>query len=145
MVKQVMSNTKFTKLKKGTLIKSLDQLRLKEIFQESSIQMRSVQFARINESQMNAYRQPVAKCLKKTSKLRLCKTFNLPVTSRPAEIRMGKGKGSFSFLACKISPGKALFGAVHFSTVKKKSVFLAILNGLQKLPVRMKIFLILGQ
>ena len=140
-----MSNTKFTKLKKGTLIKSLDQLRLKEIFQESSIQMRSVQFARINESQMNAYRQLVAKCLKKTSKLRLCKTFNLPVTSRPAEIRMGKGKGNFSFLACKISPGKALFEAVHLSTVKKKSVFLAILNGLQKLPVRMKIFLILGQ
>ena len=32
-----------------------------------------------------------------------------PVTSKPTEVRMGKGKGSVDFWACKVKPGRVMF------------------------------------
>jgi len=34
---------------------------------------------------------------------------DLPVTSKPIEVRMGKGKGSVDFWACKVKPGRMMF------------------------------------
>jgi large subunit ribosomal protein L16 len=34
---------------------------------------------------------------------------DVPVTSKPAEVRMGSGKGSIDYWACRIKPGRILF------------------------------------
>ena len=34
---------------------------------------------------------------------------NIPVSKKPTEVRMGKGKGSPEFWACRVKPGRILF------------------------------------
>ena len=70
----------------------------------------------------------IAKTLKKKSKvwLRLC--CDTPVTARPVETRMGKGKGSISYWEAKIRPGQVLF---EFSGLRLTSMH-HILNDLQQ-------------
>jgi large subunit ribosomal protein L16 len=34
---------------------------------------------------------------------------DLPVTSKPTEVRMGKGKGSVDYWACRVAPGRVMF------------------------------------
>jgi len=77
-------------------------------------------------------RLDIAKMLKKKAKvwLRLC--CDTPVTARPIETRMGKGKGAISYYEAKVTPGMILFEfsgltfdaakAMH-STILKKSPF----------------------
>lgn len=70
----------------------------------------------------------IAKTLKKKSKvwLRLC--CDTPVTARPVETRMGKGKGAISHWEAKIRPGQVLF---EFSGLRLTSMH-HILNDLQQ-------------
>jgi large subunit ribosomal protein L16 len=34
---------------------------------------------------------------------------DVPVTAKPTEVRMGKGKGSVEYWACKVKPGRMMF------------------------------------
>ena len=35
---------------------------------------------------------------------------NIPVSKKPTEVRMGKGKGSPEYYACRVKPGRIIFG-----------------------------------
>jgi len=61
---------------------------------------------------------------------------SLPVTKKPTEVRMGKGKGSVDFWACKVFPGTALF---EISGATKEAALSALSSGAQRLPVQVKI------
>jgi large subunit ribosomal protein L16 len=58
-----------------------------------------------------------------------------PVTKKPAEVRMGKGKGAPEYFVARVSPGRILFEAegVPFEVAKE-----ALRLGAQKLPVTTK-------
>ena len=58
-----------------------------------------------------------------------------PITKKPAEVRMGKGKGSPELFVARVSPGRILFEAdgVPFEVAKE-----ALRLGAQKLPVATK-------
>ena len=58
-----------------------------------------------------------------------------PVTRKPLDVRMGKGKGTPEFFAARISPGRILFEAdgVPYAVAKE-----ALRLGAQKLPVATK-------
>jgi large subunit ribosomal protein L16 len=67
---------------------------------------------------------------------------DLPVTSKPTEVRMGKGKGSPEFWACKVKPGRIMFeidGVSH--EVARRAMELAA----AKLPVRTRFVTRLGE
>lgn len=78
----------------------------------------------------------IAKTLKKKSKvwLRLC--CDTPVTARPVETRMGKGKGAISYWEAKVSPGQLIF---EFSGITKTSVIGILKNLQQKSPLRLRL------
>ena len=61
---------------------------------------------------------------------------DLPVTAKPIEVRMGKGKGSVEFWAARVAPGRILF---EIDGVTEDVAMEALRLGAAKLPVKCKI------
>ena len=60
---------------------------------------------------------------------------NIPVSKKPTEVRMGKGKGSPEFWACRVKPGRILFEVDGVSeTVAREALYKAS----AKLPIKCK-------
>lgn len=64
---------------------------------------------RIKASQIEAIKKSIFKKLKRKSKIWIRIFPSLPVTAKPIEVRMGKGKGSFSYWCSPVKPGRILF------------------------------------
>ena len=64
---------------------------------------------RISARQMEAARRSIARYLKKGGRMWMRMFPSLPVSQKPAEVRMGSGKGSTEYWACRVKPGKILF------------------------------------
>ena len=65
----------------------------------------------------------IAKSLRKKGRswIRIC--CDTPISARPAETRMGKGKGSISHWAAKVSPGQLFFEFSGVSRVQLKEIY----------------------
>ena len=75
--------------------------------------------------------------LKKKGKMWLRIFPDLPITSKPTESRMGKGKGSISYWASKIKSGTTLFEICGVPTHVAEE---ALKSGGKKLPIKTKVF-----
>ena len=67
---------------------------------------------------------------------------DVPVSSKPAEVRMGKGKGSPEYWICRVKPGKIMFeldGVSEFAAKEALSLAAA------KLPMHTKVVKRLGE
>ena len=64
---------------------------------------------RISARQITAARRAVVRYLRKEGRMWMRVFPNVPISKKPAEVRMGSGKGSPEFWACRIKPGKILF------------------------------------
>ena len=60
---------------------------------------------------------------------------NIPVSKKPTEVRMGKGKGSPEFWACRVKPGRILFEVDGVSEQIAKE---ALYKASAKLPIKCK-------
>jgi large subunit ribosomal protein L16 len=60
-------------------------------------------------------------------------TPNVPVTSKPAEVRMGKGKGTVDYFAAPVRPGQIMF---ELDRVTRKEAMDAVMAVQPKLPMR---------
>ncbi len=58
---------------------------------------------------------------------------DLPVTSKPTEVRMGKGKGSVDYWACRVAPGRVMF---ELDGVPEDVAREALRLGAAKLPIK---------
>jgi len=89
----------------------------------------------ITGRQIEAARQAVTRHMKREGQIWIRIFPDKPITKKPAEVRMGKGKGApEGFVAC-VTPGRILFEAEGVSlTVAKEALRLAA----QKLPVLTK-------
>ena len=85
--------------------------------------------------QIEAARQAITRYMKREGQLWIRVFPDKPVTKKPAEVRMGKGKGAPEYFVARISPGRILFEAdgVPFEVAKE-----ALRLGAQKLPVHTK-------
>ncbi|WXB47364.1 MAG: 50S ribosomal protein L16 [Candidatus Shikimatogenerans sp. Tmey] len=93
-------------------------------------------FKYINQKQIESARVAINKFLKKGSKLYINIFPNKPITKKPQEVRMGKGKGNFETWVCPVKPGRILFEikGIKYNIAKK-----ALLAGSYKLPIKTKI------
>ena len=59
----------------------------------------------------------------------------MPVSKKPAEVRMGKGKGSIEYWACRVKPGRIMFevDGVDINDARKAMTLAAA-----KLPIKCK-------
>ncbi|MBW6477977.1 MAG: 50S ribosomal protein L16 [Bacteroidales bacterium] len=87
----------------------------------------------ITSRQIEAARQAITRRMKREGQLWIRIFPDKPVTKKPAEVRMGKGKGAPEYFVARVSPGRIMFEAegVTFETAKE-----AMRLGSQKLPVK---------
>ena len=64
---------------------------------------------RITARQIEAARRAVTRAMRRAGQLWIRVFPDLPVTDKPAEVRMGKGKGAPEYWAVRVKPGRILF------------------------------------
>lgn len=64
---------------------------------------------RISARQIEAARRAMNRHMKRSGKVWIRIFPDVPVTAKPAEVRMGKGKGSVDRWVCKVKPGRVMF------------------------------------
>lgn len=126
--------TKYKKTKKGKLVK-LEFKANKLTF--GNVGLKAAESGIISSKQIEAARQAIVRKIKRKGKVWIKIFPDLPITSKPTGIRMGKGKGAVSHWGARVRGGTVLFEicGINFSTV-----FLALRTGGAKLPIKTKIF-----
>jgi large subunit ribosomal protein L16 len=90
----------------------------------------------ISSRQIEAARVAITRTMKRGGKLWIRIFPDYPVTKKPAETRMGKGKGNPEGWIARIKPGRILF---EVAGVDEELARAALMNASQKLPVKTKI------
>ena len=71
--------------------------------------LKAVEPARINARQIESARRAISRCIKRAGRLWIRIFPDVPVSKKPAEVRMGSGKGSPEYWACRVKPGRVMF------------------------------------
>jgi len=88
---------------------------------------------RINARQIEASRRAITREMQREGRVWIRIFPDVPVSKKPAEVRMGKGKGSVEFWVSRIHTGRILFEVDGVSEdVAKKALML----GAAKLPIK---------
>lgn len=98
--------------------------------------LKSLEINRLNSNQIEAARKVISKKIKKLGFLWIRIFPDIPVTSKPTENRMGKGKGSFNFWVAKIKKGQILF---EMSGIQEDLAIQIFQIASKKLPLKTKV------
>lgn len=98
--------------------------------------LKSLDASRVTARQIEAARRAAVRYMKRQGKLWIKIFPDLPVSQKPAEVRMGKGKGSPEYFAVRVSPGRIMF---EVDGVAEDIAKVALELASAKLPVRTKI------
>lgn len=90
---------------------------------------------RITARQIEAARRAITREMKRAGRVWIRIFPDVPVSDKPAEVRMGKGKGAIEFWVARVKPGRIMFeiGGVPEEVARK-----AFELGAAKLPVKSK-------
>jgi large subunit ribosomal protein L16 len=100
-----------------------------------SYALKSLEAIWLTNRQLEAARQALTRAMKREGNVWIRVFPDKPITKKPLEVRMGKGKGNPEYWAAVIEPGRILFEADGVSmAVAKEALELAA----QKLPVKTK-------
>jgi large subunit ribosomal protein L16 len=124
---------KYKKIRKGVL-KKLEYKMNSLSF--GTIGLKAVESGIISYKQIESARQVIKRRLNRKGKIWIRIFPNYPITRKPIEVRMGKGKGQVSYWASKVIGGNILFEICGIS--KDKAVY-AFAAGSSKLPIKTKI------
>src|SRR6185312_13361398 len=98
--------------------------------------LKALEPERVTARQIEAARRAITRQMKRQGRVWIRVFPDLPVTDKPAEVRMGKGKGAVEYWAARVHPGRILFEIDGVpDAVAKQSLLL----GAAKLPIRTKI------
>jgi large subunit ribosomal protein L16 len=95
--------------------------------------LKSLEPFRINSRQIESARRAITRHIKRAGRVWINVFPNIPVSSKPAEVRMGSGKGSIDYWAFRVKPGRILFELEGVSESLAKTAFELASS---KLPVR---------
>ena len=126
------ARTKFRKAHKGRIhgkASRCDKLN----FGEYGI--KALQPDRIISNQIEAARVALTRYMKRTGKVWTRIFSNIPVSKKPTEVRMGKGKGTPEFWVCRVKPGRILF---EVDGVTESVAKVALYKASAKLPIKTK-------
>lgn len=100
-----------------------------------SFALKSLEFSRITSRQIEAARIALTRNMKREGKVWIRIFPDKPITSKPAEVRMGKGKGAVDHYVCEVQPGRILF---EIEGVSEELAHESLEKAAQKLPVLCK-------
>ncbi|MBL6663882.1 MAG: 50S ribosomal protein L16 [Flavobacteriales bacterium] len=124
--------TKFRKMQKGKM-KGFAQRGHQLSF--GSFGIKALEETWITARQIEAARIAVTRYMKRQGQVWIRIFPDKPVTSKPAEVRMGKGKGAPEYWAAVVRPGRVLF---ECEGVSKEVAQEALRLASQKLPIKTK-------
>jgi large subunit ribosomal protein L16 len=88
---------------------------------------------RLTARQIEAARRAITRHMKRAGRVWIRVFPDVPVSKKPAEVRMGSGKGAPEFCAARVKPGRILFELEGVSgTIAKEALAL----GAAKLPIK---------
>jgi large subunit ribosomal protein L16 len=125
--------TKFRKAHKGRIhgmAKGGTQLNFGEFG------LKALEPERVTARQIEATRRAITRHMKRAGRVWIRVFPDLPVSKKPTEVRMGKGKGSPEFWAVKVKPGRIMF---EITGVPQDVAHEALRLGAAKLPIKTKI------
>ncbi len=97
---------------------------------------------RITARQIEAARRAITRHIKRAGRLWIRIFPDVPVSSKPAEVRMGKGKGAPEFWAARVKPGRIMF---ELDGVPQDVAAGAFERAAAKLPIKTKMIVRLGE
>lgn len=97
--------------------------------------LKSLDHGRITNRQIESARIAMTRYMKREGKVWIRIFPDKPITSKPLEVRMGKGKGALDHYVAEIKPGRVLF---ELDGVSMEIAQEALRLAAQKLPVRCK-------
>ena len=124
--------TKFRKMQKGR-IRGLAYRGSTVAY--GSFAIKTIEEGFITSRQIEAARIAINRYMKREGKVWIRIFPDKPITSKPAEVRMGKGKGAPSHWVAPVRPGRIMF---EVDGVSLETAQAALRLGAQKLPVKCK-------
>ena len=97
--------------------------------------LKTLENVRITAVQIEAARRVINRTLKRSGNIWILVFPDIPVTSKPTDSRMGKGKGSLSHWICRAKAGKILF---EVDGVSEELARFALEKAAYKIPVKCK-------
>ena len=91
---------------------------------------------RVTARQIEAARRAITRHMKRQGRVWIRIFPDVPVSAKPVEVRMGKGKGSTEYWAAKVKPGRIMFEIDGVSEVIARE---ALRLGAMKLPVTTRV------
>ena len=102
----------------------------------SGFGLKATEPERVTARQIEAARRAITRHMKRQGRVWIRVFPDVPVSSKPTEVRMGKGKGSVDYWAAKVKPGRIMFEIDGVSEVIARE---ALRLGAMKLPVTTRI------
>ena len=122
--------TKYPKHNKGKLAK-LDY-RLNSL-KFGVLGLKALESGCVSSKQIEATRQAITRKIKRNGRVWVRIFPDLPITSKPIEVRMGKGKGAVNHWVAKVSGGAVIF---EIDGIPEKLAKSALHTGSSKLPIK---------
>ncbi len=104
--------------------------------------LKALEPERVTARQIEAARRAITRQMKRAGRVWIRIFPDLPVTKKPIEVRMGKGKGSVEFWACRVKPGRVMF---EIDGVPDPVAREALRLGAAKLPIKTRIVARFGE
>jgi large subunit ribosomal protein L16 len=97
--------------------------------------LKALEPERVTSRQIEASRRAISRHVKRVGRLWIRIFPDVPVTAKPAEVRMGKGKGAVDRWVCRVKPGRVLF---EIDGVPEDVAREAFERAAAKLPIKTK-------
>jgi len=103
--------------------------------------LKAMEPERVTARQIEAARRAITRHMKRAGRVWIRVFPDVPVTAKPAEVRMGSGKGSIEYWAARVAPGRIMF---ELDGVPDDIAREALLLGAAKLPIKTRVVTRIG-
>jgi large subunit ribosomal protein L16 len=105
------------------------------------IGLKAMEPERLTARQIEAARRAIARHTKRAGRMWTRVFPDVPVTKKPAEVRMGSGKGGIELWVARVKPGRIIFelGGLNQQVAKE-----ALMLGAAKLPIKCRVVMRVG-
>jgi len=104
--------------------------------------LKALEPERITARQIEAARRAITRAMKRAGRVWIRIFPDVPVSTKPAEVRMGSGKGAPEFWIARVKPGRIMFEIEGVSSELAKE---ALALGAAKLPIKTKFISRIGE
>ncbi len=126
------TRTKYRKAHKGRIHGKATR---GELLNYGAYGLKAMEPERVISKQIEASRVALTRFMKRTGKVWLRIFPNIPVSKKPTEVRMGKGKGNPEYWICRVKPGRIIF---EVDGVTEEVAREALYKASTKLPIKTK-------